>query len=650
MATLTRETPAGPLAQAERVYSVVPTVLSYVASSSILFMMGLVCTDIGMRFFFNKPINGVAEIISNLIVAAVFLQFGSTIRDGRLIRADFIFGHWTAKRPALARIADIFFFSVGALALALALRWLLLDLIASYSSGEFTGAAGAYIIVLWPFKLGVVIGCAVALLECLRVIAHSAAGLRWNTSFGEASGASLKHDLLPALLLVVVIAAYFLLNFALELSSVQIAIVSLIGLIVAVAVGMPIAFALLGLSFVGIWLTRNNFTIAESALGISASGTIRSYEFGVVPLFVIMGLMLEKADVGRDAFVISCALLQRIRGGLGIATVLANAIFASITGSSIASAAVFSRIAVFPMVESGYSKRFAVGVVAGSSVLGMIIPPSILMIIYGLIAEASIGKLFIAGILPGLLLAGAYSVLNVVLAIYFPRFTGVPKPVDLQSMSFKTIVARLIPVICVIALVMGGIYLGVFTPTEAGAVGALAAFIIGLVRRKLTLTVIRDVALETGYITAALLFLIISANFYARMLTLSGLPVTLTSTITHLDVGMPTFLIVYFIVILFLGMILDSVSIMLIMLPIVLPVVSALGADPIWFGLITIVSIEIGLLTPPFGMSVFVVKGTLPHGYVTLGDVFIGSAPFVVVMTLVTIILMIFPKISLALL
>ncbi len=217
-------------------------------------------------------------------------------------------------------------------------------------------------------------------------------------------------------------------------------------------------------------------------------------------------------------------------------------------------------------------------------------------------------------------------------------------------MSFWAIVSRLIPVLCIIALVMGGIYLGVFTPTEAGAVGALAAFIIGLARRKVTLTVIRDVALETGYITAALLFLIISANFYARMLTLSGLPVTLTSTITQLNVGMPSFLTVYFIVILFLGMILDSVSIMLIMLPIVLPVVTALGADPIWFGLITIVSIEIGLLTPPFGMSVFVVKGTLPHGYVTLGDVFIGSAPFVVVMTLVTIILMIFPKISLALL
>ncbi len=639
-----------PLAQAERIYALVPTLLSYVASFSILFMMVLVCADIGMRFFFNSPINGVAEVISNLIVAAVFLQFGSTIRDGRLIRADFIMGRWNKTRPALAIVADVFYFTVGTLALAVAFQWLLRDFIQAYSTNEFTGAEGAYIIRLWPFKLGVVVGCGVALIECLRVIAHGLSGLRWEQTRGGPAVASLKRDAFPILIFVAVIAAFFLVNFDFGLSSVQVAVVLLAGLVIAVSIGMPIAFALLGLSFVGIWLTRNNFAIAENALGISAAGTIRSYEFGVVPLFVIMGLMLEKADVGRDAFVISCALLRPIRGGLGIATVMANAIFASITGSSMASAAVFSRIAVAPMVENGYTKRFAVGVVAGSSVLGMIIPPSILMIIYGLIAEASIGKLFIAGIVPGILLAAAYSVLNVVLATYFPRFTGVPHPIDQELMSARLITVRLIPVVCVIALVMGGIYLGVFTPTEAGAVGALAAFVIGLARRKLTFKIIRDVVLETGYISAALLFLIIAANFFARMLTLSTLPVELTATITQLNVGMPTFLIVYFIVILFLGMLLDSVSIMLIMLPIVLPVVAALGADPIWFGLITIVSIEIGLLTPPFGMSVFVVKATLPQGYVTLGDVFIGAAPFVVVMTLVTIILMIFPKISLILL
>ncbi len=638
------------LSKVARLYSLVPTSLSYVASFSILFMMLMVCADIFMRYFFNAPIGGVAEVIANLIVTAVFLQFGSTIRDGRLIRADFVMGYWMTRRPALARIAEMFFFAVGAVVLSFMFLWLWRDFLYAYQTNEFTGAPGAYVIQLWPFKLGVVVGCGVAIVECALFVIRAAFELRWQAPADRSAQASVKRDLIPIVLFFLAVGLFFLTNSSAGLSPVQIAIMSLVGLVLGVAVGMPIAFALLALSSIGIWFVRDNFAIAENALGLSASGTIRSYEFGVVPLFVIMGLMLDKADVGRDAFVVSCALLRKIKGGLGIATVMANAIFASITGSSMASAAVFSRISVFPMVETGYTKRFAVGIVAGSSVLGMLIPPSVLMIIYGLIAEASIGKLFIAGILPGILLSIAYSILIVFLATFFPKFTGEPKPFDIEAMSWSAIFVQLLPVIAIVALVMGGIYLGVFTPTEAGAVGALAAFVVAAVRKRLSFKVVRDVVLETGYISAAILFLFIAANNYGRMLTISSLPLQLTSAITNYDIGMATFLAIHFVILLFLGMILDSVSIMLITLPIVLPVAAALQADPIWFGIVTIIAIEIGLLTPPFGLSVFVVKGTLPPNYVTLGDVFIGSGPFVVVMTIVTVILMIFPKISLALL
>jgi tripartite ATP-independent transporter DctM subunit len=632
-----------------RLYSFIPTALSYIASFSILFMMLMVCADIFMRFLFNAPIGGVAEVIANLIVTAVFLQFGSTIRDGRLIRADFIMGFWETNRPALARVAELFFFSVGALVLLVMLAWLWRDFLYAYQSSEFTGAPGAYVIQLWPFKLGTVIGCAIAIFECLILVLRAVSELRWRPARADAAIPSARRDFLPIVLFFAAVVLFFYLNSSAGLTSVQIGIMALIGLVVGVALGMPVAFALLALSTIGIWFVRDNFAIAENALGLSASGAIRSYEFGVVPLFVIMGLMLDKADVGRDAFLVSCALLRRIKGGLGIATVVANAIFASITGSSMASAAVFSRIAVFPMVETGYTKRFAVGIVAGSSVLGMLIPPSILMIIYGLLAEVSIGKLFIAGVLPGILLSISYSGLNVFLAMLFPKFTGVPKPFDLEEMSWSAILVRLFPVIAIVAVVMGGIYLGVFTPTEAGAVGALAAFVVAAARRKLSFRVVRDVVLETGYISAAILFLFIAASNYGRMLTISTLPLQLTSIITGAEIGMVTFLVIHVLIVVFLGMVLDSVSIMLITLPIVLPVAAALHADPIWFGIITIVAIEIGLLTPPFGLSVFVVKGTLPPNYVTLGDVFIGSAPFVAVMIIVTIILMIFPWISLAL-
>lgn len=633
-----------------RAYAAVPFGLSVVASFAIVFMMVLICTDIIMRFFFSRPIHGVTDVVSMLIVACVFLQLGSAIRQGRLIRADFLLDHWYKARPTLAHTLDTTFYGVASLLLALGGWWLARNLATSYANGEFTGAIGAYTITVWPFKAGAVLGCGVALIETLRRTALSLGGLVGQLRAPQASGILIIRELLPALIFAVAVAAFLFANFNLNLSPVQVGMMSLVGLLVAIAIGMPIAFALLALSFIGVWLTRHNSIVAENALGISMSGAIRSYAFGVVPLFVMMGLLLDKADVGRDAFQVAVTLLRRVRGGLGIATVAANALFASITGSSIASAAVFSRIAVPPMIEGGYTKRFAVGVVAGSSVLGMLIPPSLLLIIYGLTAQASIGKLFVAAILPGLLLAAAFGLLNVLLATFFPRFVGTPHDIDTEGLSALEMLNRLAPVLAIVVLVMGGIYAGAFTPTEAGAVGTLGAFIVGGLKRKLTWPAIREVVLETGYISAVILFLIIAASFYGRMLTLSTIPMQVTNGLAGLDIGMGGFLAIYFVMLVLLGMILDSVSIMLIVLPIVLPISAALGGDPIWFGIITVISIEIGLLTPPLGLSVFVVKGSLPQGFITLGEIFIGAAPFVLTMALVVALLMAVPQISLILL
>ncbi|MCT7377687.1 TRAP transporter large permease subunit [Chelativorans salis] len=633
-----------------RVYQAVPLALSAIASSALVGLMLLIVADIGLRFFFSRPINGVSDIVALTIVACVFLQLGSTIGGGRLVRADFLIGAWHEKRPHLARTMELVFYAAAAAILAAALLWLWHDLVKSYHSGEFTGAVGAYQITVWPFKLAVVTGCAVAFVEAARRALLSGFDLVRALRRPAPGEPALSRDLLPIVIFVGAIAVFLVLNFALTLSPVWVGIISLAGLLVAVTIGMPIAFALLALSFLGLWLVRHNPAIAQNALGIAAGGAIRSYEFGVVPLFVLMGLVLDRADVGRDAFQVAVHLLRRVRGGLGMATVAANAIFASITGSSIASAAVFSRIAVPPMIESGYTPRFAVGVVTGSSVLGMLIPPSLLLIIYGLLAEASVGKLFIAAIVPGLLLASAFAALNVVLATWFPAFVGTPKPVAEEGMPAAQMAQRLAPVIAIVAVVMGGIYAGVFTATEAGAVGALGAFIVGFARRKLGLKEIGRVVLETGYIAAGILFLIIAANLYGRMLTLSTIPMQMTAAFAALDLGFMGFLVVYLVILILLGMILDSVSIMLIILPIVLPVVAAFGGDPIWFGVVTVIGVEIGLLTPPFGLSVFVVKGTLPPGFASLRDIFTGAFPFVIVMATITLILMAFPAITLFLL
>ena len=610
-------------------------------------MMLLICADVGMRFFFNAPIAGVNEIVSMLIVTCVFLQLGSTIGDGRMIRADFIMQHWRRDRPALACVAEIFFFSIAAFLLLIALRWLWDDFAHSYRTNEFVGAVGAYQIRTWPFKFGVVLGCAVALLECFRVAGNA-------ISAGKPQTGPLWHsfarDWLAIVVFIATISLIVIAALAFVRTPVQMGALMVVLLLASVAIGTPIAFALLTLSFLGIWFIRQDFDIAAYALGSTFSSAIASYEFAVVPLFVIMGLLLEKADVARDAFQVCSALLRNIRGALGIATVAGNALFAAVTGTSIASASVFSRIAVPPMIENGYTKRFSVGVVAGSSVLGMLIPPSILMIIYGLIAETSVGRLFIAGIIPGVLLAASFAALNIGLATFMPRFVGTPRVPKAGEISFLIVVLKLSPIVAVVGVVMGGIYAGVFTPTEAGGVGAFAAFVVAALRRKVSFKSLKEVVLETAYISSAILFLIIAASYYGRMLTLSRIPFEMTSAISQLDVNMWQFLALYLITAILLGTILDAVSVLLIMVPLVLPVVIALGGDLVWFGIVTILAVEIGLLTPPFGLAVFVVKGSFPPGFVSLSDIFIGAAPFVVVMVVVTILIMAFPQISLALL
>jgi tripartite ATP-independent transporter DctM subunit len=414
---------------------------------------------------------------------------------------------------------------------------------------------------------------------------------------------------------------------------------------------MHVAVALAGTSLVGVWLMRGDYMIAANMLAQAASDAIASHVFGVVPLFVLMGFLVAVADVGKDAFEVAHQVFRRIRGGLGIATVAANAVFAAITGISIASAAVFTRVAVPEMLRFNYGARFAVGVVAGSSVLGMLIPPSLLMIVYGFLSGESIGAMFIAGILPGLLLALVFALGITAMAHLTPDFVGGRfTEDDTPLMAVGTMIAKLVPSVALILLCLGGIYAGFFTPTEGGAVGAAGALVLALLRRRLTLAGFWKVLLETGHVTVSISFLIISANIFTRMLAMSGTPQFIVKSMIDAGLGDYTFLAAYLLIIVALGTIIDSISIMLICLPLVLPIATDLGMNLIWFGIITIVAVEIGLLTPPFGLSVYVVKSTLDNASISVGDIFRGSAPFVVLMLLVLVLLVLFPQISLFLL
>ncbi len=436
------------------------------------------------------------------------------------------------------------------------------------------------------------------------------------------------------------------------MSGVEIGLISIGAILLLIYLGMHVAVTLCVVSLIGVWAVKGNVTLATKLLAIAAYDTVAGYVFGVVPLFVLMGLLVSVSDLGKDAYVVANILMRRIRGGLGIATVAANAVFAAVTGISVASAAVFTKLAVPEMISLGYRPRFAVGVVAGSSVLGMLIPPSLLLIVYALLAEQSIGDLFIAGIVPGILLSFAFAIAILGMATFLPRTvmgdeSAGPEAGDAASgepaESMAAAIFRLWPLPVLVFAVIGGIYLGWFTPTESGAVGALGALILAFARRKLTWANVWQVLVETGHVTVSILMLIIAANIYTRLLALSGVPVFINDFVTGLEFGFFTLLIFYAVIIVIMGTILDGISIMLIMIPIFLPLLGGYNVDLVWFGIVTVIAVEIGLLTPPLGLSAYVIKSTLDTDEISLADIFIGAAPFAVVMFVVLLLIIFFP-------
>lgn len=433
------------------------------------------------------------------------------------------------------------------------------------------------------------------------------------------------------------------------MTDLQIGLLSIGLMLAGIYFGMHIGVALIVTSFVSVALIKSP-DVAARFVAAAANDAIRDYLFGVIPLFVLMGMLVSVSDVGRDTFDVFQWLTRRIRGGLGLATVGANAVFAAITGISIASASVFTKVAVPEMVRYGYTPRFAVGVVAGSSVLGMLIPPSLLMIIYGVLAEESVGRMFIAGIIPGLVLAAGFALLIVGMAYLRPALImSNPAAHARREESTETLgsaARKFVPILILITLVLGGLYGGLFTPTEAGAVGAAGALMIALVRRRLDWRKLWEVLTETGYVSVSVLFLIISAMLYSRMLALTGMPSAVTAGITDMGWGPWGFLAAYLAIVVMLGCIIDSVSIMLIMLPIVLPIARGFGMDIVWFGVITVVAVEIGLLTPPFGVSVYTVKSALNDARITIRDIFAGTFPFVLAMVAVLALLVTVPGLS----
>jgi tripartite ATP-independent transporter DctM subunit len=436
------------------------------------------------------------------------------------------------------------------------------------------------------------------------------------------------------------------------LFDVNVAIVLIVSLLVLVALGVHIAIALGVTSALGVFLvTGGNFTIVQKMLANTAYEALRAYEFAVIPLFMLMGEFIGKSGAVTDVYKGLNRGLRHIPGRLAVATVLGNAIFSFVTGVSIASAAAFSRIAYPEMKRYGYHRGFALGTVAGSSCLGMLIPPSVLMIVWGLLTEQSIGQIFLAGVLPGFLLVSLFIAYVLGSALLRPKVVGggrdaAPEPdADDVDVDPKAVWISAIGIATVVVAVLGGIWYGFFTPTEGAGAGAFIGLLLGLAKG-MRLREMFDAILSVGRTSAPILLLLVTAALYSRTLAMTG--VTNAIQDVFLGSGMAPWMILGVMVLIWfaLGMVIDSISIMLLTVTIFEPIAVSLGYDPIAFAIIGILAIEAGLLTPPFGLLVYTVKAAIQDDDVSIVEIFKSSTPYWVVMLIGMTLIAIFPQIA----
>lgn len=409
--------------------------------------------------------------------------------------------------------------------------------------------------------------------------------------------------------------------------------------------GMPIAFSLMLVGFAGIAY----LTSLEAALPVAARTVYEVsafYPYTVIPLFIVMGGFAGSSGMTQELYGAFDKWFRKLPGGLAIATIGACAGFAAVSGSSVATAATMGTIAFPEMKRFNYHPRLATGSIAAGGTLGFLIPPSIGFIVYGMMTEQSIGKLLVAGMIPGLALAAAYIAIIVVKVKLNPSLAPAsPEPVSWREkfIALKGIWEPL----AIFLVVMGGIYLGFFTPTEAGAIGATVLFLVALIKRKLTGRNLVQALQEAIRISVMVLFLVAGANVFSYFLALSMIPIKVAEWVAGLQVTPYLIHAIIVVIYLFLGCFLDAISMMVLTLPVIFPIILALGFDPIWFGVIAVLMMEAGLITPPMGLNIFTVAGVVKD--VSVEEIFRGTLPFLLSIFVIVILITIFPKIALLL-
>ena len=588
--------------------------LVYGATACVAFMMVIGVVDTLSSKLINRPLPGYFEFTEVSMVLMIVLPLAYVQRQRRHITMTAITG---ILPPKVQRLLE-------ALALLIALFAVLMVIWAGSKAAWNSVQVREYFPALlqypvYPWKLAFVLGFATLAIKLVADLVKSLA---------ELLEAPQARDI-----------------FRIEhVTDETTGLAGFGALFVLVTLGVPVGFSLLTVGIVGLTLV-GNWGTALAFLTSVPYNTTATYGFAVVPMFLLMANLIGGAGFARDTYSSAAKWVGRLPAGLAIATMGGAALFGAVCGSSLASAALFTKTSLPQMIEYRYDKGLAAGCIAAAGTLAMLIPPSLVMVVYAILTEQGIAQLLVAGLLPGLLLALLFS------TYMYLRVRATPSlaPLTLEGVSLREKVRSLKgiwPIPALFALVMGGIYLGWFTPSAAAAIGAAGAVVLVFARREITRSELLEALKETGVTTSSIFMLVIGGLIFTRFVSLSGIIHTITAFVAGLDVPPLTILVLILLLYLFLGAFLESVTMMVVTLPVVFPLIVALGYDPIWFGVMVVLFAEIGLLTPPLGLNVYMVH-SVADGAITMRQAFGGIFPFVFVSLVAAAILIAFPQIAL---
>jgi len=620
-----------------RLLSNAERVATNISGVFIIVMMILTTVDVILRDFFNSPIKGNYELQEMMLVGIAYLGMSYVQSQRQHISMDVLPEYLSrANKLVLQLLGDVIFLLV-----AVFITWQMgLQAWNAWVNNDYTW--GLIRFPFWPAKLIIALGTG---LICLRLIADIIKNplLRRNQPglFGK-SGQYLR--LIVTAFLFALIIALIVLSKNLDLTPAAVGGISLLLFVVLLTIGAPVGSSMVLIGVWGMWVLVG-VNGAKALAGTIPYTATANYEMTVLPLFIAMGSFAALAGFAQAGFDLAKRWLEGVPGGMAQATVLGASAFAAASGSSAASTAVLSKIAIPEMISHGIKKEMAIGVVAAAASLAIMIPPSNMFVLYGMLTGTSIGKLLISGIIPGLIGAAIIMLMIYLRCKLDPSQAGSLVTTRSTWKERLTAIPRAWGIVFIAVVVMGGLYIGIFTPTEAGAIGAFVSFIAMLIIKRPKLSEISGVLLEAGGIAGTIFFILVGGLTFSNMISISRLPNALSEWVVGLN--FPPVVIIIFIMLMYfiLGTFLDAISTMIITLPIIFPLILQLGYSPIWFGVLMVQNAEIAEVSPPFGMCLFLLKRMVPD--TSMMQIFRGVTWFIIPLVLTMVVYIAFPQVAL---